>query len=73
MCLDWIAHEDEECVEIFIVSVISVKVCRFRAVCGEEVCAGIVGPQRFKKLLEGEMEAGSGCQQRPGCPGNATD
>ena len=64
MHYDGIAHEDERCVEIFIVlpRVISVKVCRFPAVCGEEVGTGIVGPQRFKKFLEGEMEAGSGCQ-----------
>ena len=63
MHLGRIAHEDERCVEIFIVlsRVISVKVCRFLAVCGEEVGTGIVGSQWFKKLLKGEMEAVLGC------------
>jgi len=57
---DWNAYEDERRVEIFIVlpRVISVKVCRFPAVCSEEVGPGIVGPQWFKELLEGMMEAG---------------
>ena len=64
MYSDRIAHEDERRVEIFIVfpRVISVKICRFLAVCCEEVGTRIISPQRFKKFLEGEMEAGSECQ-----------
>ena len=59
MRLNRISHEDEGRVEIFIVlpRVIPVKVCRFPAVCGEEVGAGIVGSQWFKELLKGMTEA----------------
>jgi len=54
------AHEDKGRVQVLVVlfRIISVKFFGFSAVHGEEVCSGIVGPERFKELLEGGMEAG---------------
>jgi len=52
-------NEDEGCIQVLVIlfRVIAVKFRRFSAVCGEEVGSGIVGPQRFKELFEGRMEA----------------
>jgi len=52
--------EDEGGVEVLVVlfRIISVKLFGFPAIHSEEVCPGIVGPERFKKLFEGRMEAG---------------
>ena len=54
-------NEDKGRVQVLVVlpRVISVKLCRFSTICGEEVGSGIVGPQRFEELLEDRMEAGS--------------
>jgi len=57
--------EDEGGIQVIVVlpGIISVKLFGFSAVHGEEVCSGIVGPEGFKELLEGGMEARrSGCQ-----------
>jgi len=52
--------EDERGVEVFVVlfRIISVKLFGFLAIHGEEVGPRIVGPERFKELLEGGMKAG---------------
>jgi len=58
-------HKDEGRVQVLIVlpGIVPVKFFRFFAVCSEEVVSRIVGPEGFKELLEGEMEAdGLGCQ-----------
>ena len=58
-------HKNEGCVQVIVVlpGIISVKLFGFSAVHGEEVCSGIVGPEGFKELLEGGMEASRlGCQ-----------
>jgi len=57
-------YEDEGGVQVLVVlpGIISVKLFGFSAVYGKEVGSGIVGPERFKEVLEGGMEAsGSGC------------
>ena len=48
-------HKDEGRVEIFVIflRVVSVEFVGLFTIDGEEVCAGIVGPQRIKELLEG--------------------
>jgi hypothetical protein len=53
------AHEDEGGVQVFVVlpCIVSVELFGFSAVYGEEVGAGIVGPQRVEEFLEGGMEA----------------
>ena len=53
-------HEDERRVQVLVVlsGVISVKLSRLFAIYGEKVGSGVVGPEWFKKLLEGGMEAG---------------
>jgi hypothetical protein len=52
-------HEDEGRVQVLVIffRIISVKLFGFSAVYGEEVGSGIVGPEGFKELLEGGMEA----------------
>ena len=52
--------EDEGGVQVLVVlfRIVSVKIFGFPAVHGEEVCPGIVGPEGFKELFEGGMEAG---------------
>jgi len=61
-------HKDEGRVQVLIVlpGVVSVKLFRFPAVCGEEVGSGVVDPEGFNELLEGGMEPGRlGCQRLP--------
>ena len=59
-------HEDERCVQIFVVllCVIPVKVFGFLAIDGEEIGSVIIGPQRFDELFEGRMEAASRGQRQ---------
>ena len=51
--------KNEGGVEVFVIllGVLLVKLCRFLAIGGEEVGAGIVSPQRFEELSEGGVEA----------------
>ena len=58
-------HKDERCVQVFVVlpGIISVEFFRFSAIYCKEVVSRIVGPEGFKELFEGGMEAGGlGCQ-----------
>jgi len=52
--------EDEGGVQVLVVlfRIISVKFFGFPTIHGEEVVPGIVGPEGFKELFEGGMEAG---------------
>jgi len=52
--------EDEGGVQVLVVlfRIVSVKLFGFPTVHGEEVGSGIVGPEGFKELLEGGLEAG---------------
>ena len=53
--------EDERRVQVLVVlfRVITIKLSRFSTVYSKEVGSGILGPQRFDKLFEGRVEAGS--------------
>jgi len=57
--------EDEGRVQVLVVlfRVIAIKLSRFSTVYSKEVGSGILGPQRFDKLFEGGVEAGSACQR----------
>ena len=59
MHLDRIAHKNEGRIEILVIllGIVSVEFSGLLAIDGEEVGAGIVGPQWFEELLEGRMEA----------------
>lgn len=58
-------HKDEGRVEILVIllRVVSVEFVGLLTIDGEEVCAGIIGPQWIKELLEGRMEAGLRSEQ----------
>ena len=55
---DWVTHEDEGGIEIFVIflGVLSVELFGFPSIYGEEVGAGVVCSQRIEELFEGGME-----------------
>ena len=67
--------EDKGRIQVLVIlfRVISIKLSRFPAVDCEEVCPGVIGPQRVEEFLEGGMEARMWYQQPPGCRGNRMD
>jgi len=54
--------EDEGRVQVLVVlfRVISIELSGFPAVHCEEVCPGVIGPQRVEEFFEGGMQAGMG-------------
>ena len=63
---DMTTHEDERRhleILVILLRVVSVEFVGLLMIDGEEVCAGIAGPQRIKELLEGGMEAGLRSEQ----------